>query len=613
MDSGENGENSMTIDPFDEKSLPVEGNQSHIINISEDNRIIKNNTRQRIRLDSGKNSLVIPAFGKKTVPMDFLKGVDDIEQWKAWGLIEELESKSNDESDSTTGAALVGCAILFSILAVVLAVVIDVGGVLIFDLPLVNLSVLGSLFGFLATVWLIPGVYLISKWLRGLARFLEVISPYLSLLLFLLIGFGLPAFIVYQFGDGHRLISSGSSEVALLGRTLQFAFIAIASTLPALLYFLFDRQKLGEVHQNFYHEIMGLDPDIQTLTEAKTKYDDLVKETYGLSQTTGFLLGAGSPILISTLLITLGWTLTLLPIGETTHIADGLALDVLFSPARHALNFGFLGAYFFAVNMVFRRYVRADLTPKTYTHITMRLLITIVIVWVLSLLPPVLSGTQNSGADNLIDWPLLVFAFFVGIVPETGLALLQDALHSKIFNNKFSRYFFPSLQQEEYRLTKLEGITLYDQARLLEEGIENIENLAHAQMIELMLRTRIPTPRLVDLFDQAILYLHIHRIKGGQAKLREYGIRTATDLEQVCKNLKKIDSGDFLTVLDDLTKPPAAGRLQILLEALKDDEWMAHLRHWRDLDQPASRAFTLGDFAGAMEARNDTIADHSVD
>ena len=50
---------------------------------------------------------------------------------------------------------------------------------------------------------------------------------------------------------------------------------------------------------------------------------------------------------------------------------------------------------------------------------------------------------------------------------------------------------------------------MYDQARLMEEGIENIENLAHHNLMELIVRTRIPTARLVDMFDQAILYLHL--------------------------------------------------------------------------------------------------------
>jgi hypothetical protein len=42
-------------------------------------------------------------------------------------------------------------------------------------------------------------------------------------------------------------------------------------------------------------------------------------------------------------------------------------------------------------------------------------------------------------------------------------------------------------------ITNLDGISAYDQARLLEEGIKNIENLAHSNFPEVLLRTRIPS------------------------------------------------------------------------------------------------------------------------
>jgi hypothetical protein len=61
-------------------------------------------------------------------------------------------------------------------------------------------------------------------------------------------------------------------------------------------------------------------------------------------------------------------------------------------------------------------------------------------------------------------------------------------------------------------LTELEGVNLYDRARLSEEGVDNIENLAHHNMIHLLVQTRIPVSRLVDMFDQAILYLHLRGV-----------------------------------------------------------------------------------------------------
>ena len=121
---------------------------------------------------------------------------------------------------------------------------------------------------------------------------------------------------------------------------------------------------------------------------------------------------------------------------------------------------------------------------------------------------------------------MFAVAFIIGYIPETGLALIQGYVN-KIVKIGTKNWEFISLD-------KLEGVHLYDRARLLEEGIENIENLAHHNMIDLIARTRIPTPRLVDMFDQSILYLHLDLEKEENRKfltiLKSFGIRNATDL-----------------------------------------------------------------------------------
>ena len=181
--------------------------------------------------------------------------------------------------------------------------------------------------------------------------------------------------------------------------------------------------------------------------------------------------------------------------------------------------------------MIYRRYVRADLTTKTYAYITMRLLVTLVLVWTISTLPQFRTGSA-------LETGLFIVAFIIGIFPETGMALIQD---------QFRAITRQKLDRDSFSLTRLEGINLYDRARLLEEGIENIENLAHHNLMELIARTRIPTPRLVDMFDQAILYLHLgleadeNEENGSKGKedprdlLKSLGVRTATDLIK-CKD-----------------------------------------------------------------------------
>jgi len=68
---------------------------------------------------------------------------------------------------------------------------------------------------------------------------------------------------------------------------------------------------------------------------------------------------------------------------------------------------------------------------------------------------------------------------------------------------------------------------------MLEEGIEDLHGLVTANLVDLLLHTRVPIDRLVDWLDQAVLYLHVPAESGQRsrwAELRGFGIRTATDL-----------------------------------------------------------------------------------
>ena len=126
-------------------------------------------------------------------------------------------------------------------------------------------------------------------------------------------------------------------------------------------------------------------------------------------------------MLIATIVITFGWLVTLLNQDVdliSDRVGDPRASS---SPQRSALIFGFLGAYFFALQLIQRGYARGDLRPKTYTQITVRILMVTILAMVLELLP---------GAD---DEPyILVLAFAAGIVPETALVGIQEYLNREL-------------------------------------------------------------------------------------------------------------------------------------------------------------------------------------
>jgi hypothetical protein len=387
----------------------------------------------------------------------------------------------------------------------------------------------------------------ISGWLK--------LAP--GIVLILATGLGLPFAATYFFGDGRQLMLA-TPQLASLGRLAQVSFIAIVSILPTLFFYLFGRQQVDTQKGTFYKEVLALDPNLHSLTEARTKYETLIDSVYGSGNSPlSFLL-----LFISTMLLVMGWLMVMGTID--TPAMGAKSLVDFFVPQRSVFTFGVLGAYFFTLNMVFRRYVRADLTPKTYAHITVRLLVTIVLVWVVSSLPQFQAGSVGEAS-------LFAIAFMIGVIPETGLTLIQDYVKKLVRSGV--------KDEEVLSLDQLEGIHLYDRARLLEEGIENIENLAHHNMIELIARTRIPTQRVVDLFDQSILYLHLGLEDEENRKflrtLKGYGIRTATDLHSALWT-----PGAF-EALKNITPPLPLDKMTVIFQALFDDEWYDHVVQWR--------------------------------
>jgi hypothetical protein len=440
-----------------------------------------------------------------------------------------------------------------------------------------------------------------KEFLQWISRW---IAQALSLLLILTLGLVLPSIAFYFFGGGRDLISSQNS-LAKLGRSLQLIFIFTASLLPALLYFLFDRQQLGTLRQRFEQQIFRLDPNVESLCDVAAKYGRQIDEIYGRESAGGegrLVRGTRWPILVATLVMTLGWMLTLLPAGpQSDSVQPGQLLD-FFVPQKSAIIFGFLGAYFFVLNTVLHRYVRADLKPKAYSSITVRILVVFILSWVIGL-----------GFGTSV--PTLMITFIIGVFPESGLTLIRESIRNQTGFGKIVG-LIGSRTKERYPLTELKELDVYDRARLLDEGVTNIEGLAHHDLIDLMLETRIPVPRLVDWIDQAILYLHLEMgdmeagnedkklpnpngniadeaghedeklpnpnghvadmegLRNLNTFLHDNCIRTATDF---IVTYEKGKEGALQTrATDDLRS-----RLQVLFESLGDDEWLDHIRHWR--------------------------------
>ena len=270
------------------------------------------------------------------------------------------------------------------------------------------------------------------------------------------------------------------------------------------------------------------------------------------------------PIVLATVLTALGWLVTLPPYGGSKP------LEIVEEP----LTYAFLGAYFFSLQMLFRRYVRRDLRGSAYVAVAMRIILAVIGTGVATeavrLLNPAVSERS-----------LLVVGFTIGVFPKVAWQIVQTAFR------QITGLVIKGLRTDS-PLSALDGLTVWHEARLEEEDIENVPNMATTDIVELFLNTRIPPNRIIDWVDQAILFTHLspagdekdRDIKQSEEArrrdLRSLGVRTATSLVE----LPVRDPGTR-RVLEARELDPDS--LALIQEAIKSNDNFALVRRWRCL------------------------------
>jgi hypothetical protein len=393
----------------------------------------------------------------------------------------------------------------------------------------------------------------------------------------------------------------------LVGHIAQWVLVSVAAIVPAAMYFQFDRQRLAAVQRQWIRDVFRLDPTVRTVRDIEAKYGSQIEASFGdVDPDSGLRLGRGrrSPIIVATILLVVGWFLVIsttkvpqLQEVTTTNGAQQLVwpdggsfpVSAFFWPHLTAVGYAFLGAYVFSVLHVIRGYQRRDLHPKTYNTIVVRILTAYALALVVSV---VYDGTYAE-----------VVMFFVGFMPQSALVWLREKVSARSFKA------IPL--HEPAPLTELEGIDLYDRTRLAEEGVNNVEALAHADVIDLMSSTRISAAELVDWTDQALLYLKVGGDSARQAEgtpaadcaadarinvchLRSFGIRTATDLIRARDAAKARAEEDALLSVLALPSPkqhPKLPRLQVVIDTLPAEQWFVQLWNWHVSEFAASDAW----------------------
>jgi len=414
------------------------------------------------------------------------------------------------------------------------------------------------------------------------------------------IGVLMPAAALYFATDLHEVVSihpTGFSvdtgrPLVLIGRLLQLTFIAVATLLPALMYFQFDAERLTTLRSRWMRNVFRLDPTVSTVSDVMAKYGCQLDEAYGSreDQTGRLVRSRRSPIILATILLAFGWLVILLRAGDRIDPAapggTGLSFLDLLDPNPSLVTYAFLGAYFFGLQLIWQGYVRADLRPKTYTTVTVRVLVVVILAW---LLDATLGTTQPANV-------LYLLAFLAGLVPNTVLHFIAEKVLGQL-GGTFNR---DQMQQ----LTVLDGIDLYERTRLSEEGITSVEALAHHDLLDLFFKTRLAAARLIDWVDQAILTMYLGTEAGGpgvpsaarlRAGLRAVGIRTATDLVEATGRRGSPPDGTQGRTIDSVATAVAAGvpdctasalaaRLCLISTGIDRSEWVGRIRYWRRSD-----------------------------
>jgi hypothetical protein len=190
--------------------------------------------------------------------------------------------------------------------------------------------------------------------------------------------------------------------------------------------------------------------------------------------------------------------------------------------------FAFLGAYFYSLQMVIRRFVRRDLGANAYNAISLRVILAVIGIWVAMRGFKVFDSTFDERSPVA-----LVASFAIGAFP----LIVWQLVTSTVKKFPLFQAALPSLNASQ-PLDQIDGISIWHQTRFEEEDVESVPNLATVDIVDLLLSMRIPPHRLIDWIDQAILLTYLgNNDEGNKARelLKNYGIRTATALESACR------------------------------------------------------------------------------
>lgn len=181
---------------------------------------------------------------------------------------------------------------------------------------------------------------------------------------------------------------------------------------------------------------------------------------------------------------------------------------------------GVAGAYLWSHYDMIRRFSIIDLSPILFYQSWLRLLVCGILGYLIGL--------------SLISPIDLIVAFGIGAFPNDAIL---SFIRSK--TREHLNFSMETTASETPNLHFLQGTTANVIERLNEENIFSAQQLALANPIRLLMRTSLEWTVILDLIDQAFLYIYV----GDKiSSVREAGIRCALDLCGIKRYAESPDS-----------------------------------------------------------------------
>lgn len=226
-----------------------------------------------------------------------------------------------------------------------------------------------------------------------------------------------------------------------------------------------------------------------------------------------------------------------------------------------AIGSAFLGAYLWSILYIFRRMMTLDLPPGAYYSIGSRMMYS---AFLAVIFQHFVVNASEAGSAALAG-QLIPISFLVGIFPERALSWMKESMGRAFRKRDNSAHTLP--------LEMLEGISSFHKARLSELGIDNVQNLAQASLMELILKTPFNPRVLIDWMAQARMCLEF---KDQTKQIRGAGIRTIFDLLEIAGN------GPLIAALSENSGVDQA-IITTVIEVNSEEKSIARLRRAYDI------------------------------